>query len=250
MAQVSLIGKLKKFLYDTMEVPASEDRQGLVYELFMSVLIVLNAIAMIIGTVGAIQQEYDWILLVFGAIGVILWIGGHDVVAGRLSGGALSAFVFYAVIVATSVGTLSEVFGDLQRAAGATERLFELLGTAPTIRAPRDPVALPVPPRGTGGAQPHSPLPIDRLATLRPNCRHASSTCAVISAAVRPAVARAEGIIVMHSLVSMKRAASRSFFSSPSGTATNPCLSAWISWPGFTRAPNTSTSQPQRTGQA
>ena len=47
------------------------------------------------------------ILLVFGAIGVILWIGGHDVVAGRLSGGALSAFVFYAVIVATSVGTLS-----------------------------------------------------------------------------------------------------------------------------------------------
>ena len=89
------------------------------------------------------------ILLVFGAIGVILWIGGHDVVAGRLSGGALSAFVFYAVIVATSVGTLSEVFGDLQRAAGATERLFELLGTAPEIRAPSHPVALPTPPRGT-----------------------------------------------------------------------------------------------------
>jgi voltage-gated potassium channel len=62
MTQVSLVGKLKKYLYDTMEVPASEDQQGLVYELFMSVLIVLNAIAMIIGTVGAIQQEFDWIL--------------------------------------------------------------------------------------------------------------------------------------------------------------------------------------------
>jgi ATP-binding cassette subfamily B protein len=67
------------------------------------------------------------ILLVFGAVGVILWIGGHDVVAGRISAGQLSAFVFYAVIVASAVGTISEVVGDLHRAAGATERLFELL---------------------------------------------------------------------------------------------------------------------------
>ena len=89
------------------------------------------------------------ILLVFGAIGIILWIGGHDVVAGRLSPGALSAFVFYAVIVASSVGTLSEVSGDLQRAAGATERLFELLATEAQIRAPRIPVPMPTPPIGT-----------------------------------------------------------------------------------------------------
>ena len=89
------------------------------------------------------------ILLVFGAIGIILWIGGHDVVAGRLSPGELSAFVFYAVLVASAVGTLSEVFGDLQRAAGATERLFELLHTEPQIRAPAVPVELPSPPRGT-----------------------------------------------------------------------------------------------------
>ncbi|MBK6601093.1 MAG: ATP-binding cassette domain-containing protein [Betaproteobacteria bacterium] len=89
------------------------------------------------------------ILLVFGAIGIILWIGGHDVVAGRLSPGELSAFVFYAVLVASAVGTLSEVFGDLQRAAGATERLFELLHTEPQIRAPAVPIALPSPPRGT-----------------------------------------------------------------------------------------------------
>jgi ATP-binding cassette subfamily B protein len=89
------------------------------------------------------------IVLVFGAVGVILWIGGHDVVAGRLSAGELSAFVFYAVIVAGAVGTISEVVGDLQRAAGATERLFELLAADPVIRAPEHPVALPSPARGT-----------------------------------------------------------------------------------------------------
>ena len=89
------------------------------------------------------------ITLVFGAVGVILWIGGHDVVAGRISAGQLSAFVFYAVIVAGAVGTISEVVGDLQRAAGATERLFELLAVDPAIRAPERPVALPVPARGT-----------------------------------------------------------------------------------------------------
>ena len=89
------------------------------------------------------------IFLVFGAVGVILWVGGHDVVAGRITGGELSAFVFYAVIVASSVGTLSEVFGDVQRAAGASERLFELLAVEPAIRAPADPVELPSPARGT-----------------------------------------------------------------------------------------------------
>src|SRR6185295_14652261 len=89
------------------------------------------------------------ILLVFGAVGIILWIGGHDVVAGKLSAGQLSAFVFYAAIVAGAVGTISEVIGDLQRAAGATERLFELLGIEPEIRAPENPVSLPVPARGT-----------------------------------------------------------------------------------------------------
>jgi ATP-binding cassette subfamily B protein len=88
------------------------------------------------------------IMLVFGAVGVILWIGGHDVVAGRITAGQLSAFVFYAVIVASAAGTISEVIGDVQRAAGATERLFELLAIEPAIRAPEHPVALPSPARG------------------------------------------------------------------------------------------------------
>jgi ATP-binding cassette subfamily B protein len=89
------------------------------------------------------------IMLTFGAVGVILWIGGHDVLAGRLSAGELSAFVFYAVIVASAVGTISEVIGDIQRAAGATERLFELLAVEPGIRAPAEPEALPVQGLGT-----------------------------------------------------------------------------------------------------
>ena len=88
------------------------------------------------------------ITLVFGAVGTILWIGGHDVIAGRISAGDLSAFVFYAVIVAGSVGAISEVVGDLQRAAGAAERLLDLLNTEPEIAAPANPVALPEPPRG------------------------------------------------------------------------------------------------------
>jgi ATP-binding cassette subfamily B protein len=88
------------------------------------------------------------IVLVFGAVGVVLWIGGHDVVAGRLSPGALSAFVFYAIVVASAVGALSELVGELQRAAGAAERLVELLDTRPRIAAPPRPVPLPRPARG------------------------------------------------------------------------------------------------------
>jgi ATP-binding cassette subfamily B protein len=88
------------------------------------------------------------ITLVFGAVGTILWLGGHDVIAGRISAGDLSAFVFYAIIVAGSVGAISEVVGDLQRAAGAAERLLDLLNTEPEIAAPANPVPLPEPPRG------------------------------------------------------------------------------------------------------
>jgi ATP-binding cassette subfamily B protein len=88
------------------------------------------------------------ILLVFGAIAIILWVGGHDVLAGRISAGQLAAFVFYAVVVAGSVGAISEVIGDLQRAAGAAERLFDLLATEPEIQAPPQPLLLPEPARG------------------------------------------------------------------------------------------------------
>ncbi len=99
-----------------------------------------------------IQQRASLIaavmILVFSAIALILWIGGHDVLAGKISAGQLSAFVFYAAIVATAVATLSEVTGDLQRAAGATERLLELLRAEPEIHSPQNPLTLPVPARG------------------------------------------------------------------------------------------------------
>ena len=88
------------------------------------------------------------IALVFGAVSIVLWLGGHDVVSGRISPGELSAFVFYAIVVAGSVGALSEVAGDAQRAAGAMERLSELKETRPRIAAPEHPISLPVPPRG------------------------------------------------------------------------------------------------------
>ncbi|GLR80564.1 ATP-binding cassette domain-containing protein [Azospirillum oryzae] len=88
------------------------------------------------------------IVLVFGAVGIILWIGGHDVVAGRITPGELSAFVIYSVVVAGSVGAISEVIGDLQRAAGATERLFSLLSVESEIRAPAVPKPLPIPAAG------------------------------------------------------------------------------------------------------
>jgi ATP-binding cassette subfamily B protein len=81
--------------------------------------------------------------IAFSAVAVILWIGGHDVLAGKLSAGELSAFVFYAGIVASGAGTVSEVWGEMQRAAGATERLMEMLDTQPDIAAPPNPVALP-----------------------------------------------------------------------------------------------------------
>ena len=82
-------------------------------------------------------------LIAFSAVGIIMWIGGHDVFAGRLSAGELSAFVFYAAIVASGAGTVAEVWGELQRASGATERLMDLLDTAPRIVAPQIPVVAP-----------------------------------------------------------------------------------------------------------
>lgn len=88
------------------------------------------------------------IVLVLGAVGVMLWVGGMDVIAGRISGGELAAFVFYSLIVGSSFGTLSEVIGELQRAAGAAERIGELLRSSNAIVAPDEPQYLPHPVQG------------------------------------------------------------------------------------------------------
>ena len=88
------------------------------------------------------------IVLAFSSVGFLLWVGAHDVFAGRLTPGSLTAFIFYALLVANSTFVLAEVYGELQRAAGASERLLEILATESRIRAPANPVKLPEPPAG------------------------------------------------------------------------------------------------------
>jgi len=88
------------------------------------------------------------IFLMLGSITWIIWQGAIDVAAGRISGGTIAAFVLYGGLLAGAFGALSEVYGDLLRAAGASERLGELLEAEPDIRAPANPVRLPEPPLG------------------------------------------------------------------------------------------------------
>lgn len=88
------------------------------------------------------------ITIVFGSIVFVLWVGAHDVIAGRMSGGELGQFLLYAILVAGSTAALSDIWGELQRAAGATERLMELLETEPDVHAPAVPLDLPEDGRG------------------------------------------------------------------------------------------------------
>lgn len=83
------------------------------------------------------------IVIVFSAIAGMLWVGGSDVINGTMSSGDLGAFVFYAIIVASSLATISEVLGELQRAAGATERLIEILQVESHIVAPSQNITSP-----------------------------------------------------------------------------------------------------------
>ena len=91
------------------------------------------------------------IFLVFTGIVGVLWMGAWDVRAGEMSAGALVQFVIYSVMVAGAVAALSEIFGELQRAAGATERLVELLETEDAVQDPAAPQRLPAPVRGEIG---------------------------------------------------------------------------------------------------
>ncbi|MCJ8150557.1 ABC transporter transmembrane domain-containing protein [Shinella sedimenti] len=88
------------------------------------------------------------IAMIFGSVVAVLWFGARDVLAGTLSAGTLGQFLLYAVFAAGSLGALSEVWGELSQAAGAAERLSELLEEPPAITAPANPVALPVPAHG------------------------------------------------------------------------------------------------------
>ena len=88
------------------------------------------------------------IFLTVGSIVGVLWYGASAVIAGDISGGRLSQFVIYALFAAGALGELAEVWGELSQAAGASERLTEILAIVPDIRSPEKPVALPIPARG------------------------------------------------------------------------------------------------------
>ena len=88
------------------------------------------------------------IFIIFGSITFIIWQGAIEVSSGRMTGGTIAAFVLYGGLLAGAFGNLTEVYGDLLRAAGASERLAELLHAEPDIRAPAEPAKLPEPAQG------------------------------------------------------------------------------------------------------
>ncbi|MEQ5801904.1 ABC transporter transmembrane domain-containing protein [Halomonas sp. H10-9-1] len=130
---LSGIRSVQAFTHETID---RRDYAGRVEEAFASAVTRTRQRAMLTGLA---------MLAVFAAVGIMLWQGGQAVLAGTMSAGELSAFVFYAVLAAGAVATLAEVAGDVQRAAGAAERLLELLDTRPTIAPPACPVPLPRP---------------------------------------------------------------------------------------------------------
>ena len=100
-----------------------------------------NAVEAAFSTAGKRIRQRAWlitvvIVLVLGAVGLMLWVGGMDVIAGTITGGELAAFVFYSLIVGMAFGAISEVIGELQAAAGAAERIAELLQAENAIVAP------------------------------------------------------------------------------------------------------------------
>jgi len=119
------------------------------------------------------------ILLVFGAIVFVLWLGAHAVIEGSMSGGELGQFILYASIVAGAIGALSEVMGEAQRAAGATERLLELLAARSPIQQPQ--LALPLPARPAAGAA----LALNEVSFHYPS-RPQTASIAELSLAIEP----------------------------------------------------------------
>ena len=157
----------------TVQAFAHEDREGLTFgerveAVFATAVRRSHYLAGLIASV---------IVLAFVSVGGLLWMGAHDVFAGRLSAGSLTAFIFYAVIVANATFVLAEVYGEAQRAAGASERLLELLATEPQIVTPPNPRPMPQPARGAiafehvtfaYASRPDAPALDDYSLTVRP----------------------------------------------------------------------------------
>jgi ATP-binding cassette subfamily B protein len=88
------------------------------------------------------------IFMVFGSVVVVLWVGAQDVLNGSITAGRLSQFLLYAVLAASALGELSQVWGEITQASGAAERLFEILAIEPAVKVPVQPMTLPTPARG------------------------------------------------------------------------------------------------------
>ena len=134
-----LIGAVRTLQAFTNEAPAAARFKAAVERAFAAARTSTQARAVLTAVV---------IFLVFASVVVILWVGAQDVLAGRMTAGRLGQFVLYAVFAAGGLGELSQVWGEISLAAGAAERLAEILAIAPAIKAPAHPVALPTPPRG------------------------------------------------------------------------------------------------------
>ena len=117
------------------------------------------------------------IFLAFGSVVGVLWLGAHDVIAGRMSGGLLSQFVLYAVFGASALGQLSEVMNEISAAAGAAGRLSEILAIEPAVAAPAAPSPLPSPPHGS--------IAFERVGFAYPT-RHRDAVVHDLSFTVRP----------------------------------------------------------------
>jgi len=134
-----LIGAVRTLQAFTNEAPAAARFKAAVERAFAAARTSTQARGVLTAVV---------IFLVFASVVVILWVGAQDVLAGRMTAGRLGQFVLYAVFAAGGLGELSQVWGEISLAAGAAERLAEILAIAPAIKAPAHPVALPTPPRG------------------------------------------------------------------------------------------------------
>ena len=123
------------------------------------------------------------IVLVFGTIVFVLWLGAHAVLQGEMTSGDLGQFILYAAIVAGSIGALSEVMGEAQRAAGATERLLELLSARADIRNPAHP--RPLPARHQGETSNGAALALQDVTFAYPS-RQDTAALSHVSLAIRP----------------------------------------------------------------